>query len=279
MNPTLLLNYFGTTAHAAAAEPQVVPQLTQRVDDASGGPNLTPQADQHGDPASPRRPPTTSDALDPELVALPAPPRHEKVLVVGALALVATLACAFAFTLRTDVRYVFETNSRVELGELGIASTNRWSSNRFVHATASLGAADALRYERPFADGSFRLAPVLGRSDIWVELRIPPRSESVRFVPPSEFTGRLVRFADAGARHRGLATAVATLSDGLTAATVAKQAPAEDRWLLVADEAPADARWSVLVVALCLGFAGFCAFIMRKITRRIPTVMRDDAIA
>jgi hypothetical protein len=123
-----------------------------------------------------------------------------------------------------------------------------------------LGAAHAIRYERPLVSDSFRLMPVAGRPNVWVEVRVPAGAENIRYVPASQFTGRLVRFDAAGPKHRGLASAVRDATG--------QQVP-EASFLLVEGEAPASARWAVMLVAMFLGFAMWNLSITAKLLRRV----------
>jgi hypothetical protein len=211
---------------------------------------------------SEQQPDAPSDAIDADLAALPAPPRHEKRLAVVALLLVSALSAGFAVTLRTDLGYAMRDTQERDLGSIASNAIPAHMNNQYVHVTGMLGAADAIRYERPFSDGSFRLAPLMGRTDTWVEMRVPPKSENGRFVPPAEFRGRLVRVDDAGARHRGLSYVV-TRATGLNM-------PAAS-WLLVVDEDPKSARWSLALAALCAGFFAVCIAAVFRISRRIKS--------
>jgi hypothetical protein len=129
-----------------------------------------------------------------------------------------------------------------------------------VRAEAMLGAARAIRYERPLVSSSFRLMPVAGRPNVWVEVRVPPRGENMRWVPPSTVMGRLVRFDAAGPRHRGLSDAIKD--------TTGEDVP-KNAWLLVDGAAPSDARWAVLLVALFLGFAAWNGVATARLLRRV----------
>jgi hypothetical protein len=95
---------------------------------------------------------------------------------------------------------------------------------------------------------------------VWVEIRVPEGVESDRFVPPTAFSGRLARFASAGPRHRGLASAIGELTS--------QKVPA-GAWLLVDGETPAHARWAVALVALFVGFAAWNAVAIAKLVRRV----------
>ena len=202
------------------------------------------------------------DQPDPELLALPDPPRRERTLTIAILAIAAVLSLAMVLSLRRDVVYAFASTTAADAGDLHAATPGALGAleNRYVRADGLLGAAGGIRYERPFVEDTFRTLPVAGRTDVWVDVRVPAGQESGRWEPPRSFTGRLVRFGAAGPRHRGLAGAIS----GATGAQVP-----HDAWLLVDGEAPDGARWSVLLAALFLGFAVWNASAIVRIVRRV----------
>ncbi len=204
--------------------------------------------------------PSQTEEVDPELLELPDPPKRERTITVALLLVTALAALAMVFALRRDAAYAFAPAQARDLGDLTTADTSTFVENEHVRAQAMLGAAHAIRYERPFVQGSFRLMPVAGRDDVWVEVRVPPRGENIRWVPPSQVSGRLVRFEAAGPRHRGLADAV----KDATGREVPKGA-----WLLVDGATPSDARWAVLLVLIFAGFAAWNAFATAKLLRRV----------
>lgn len=205
-------------------------------------------------------PGTDGDELDPELLQLPDPPKRERTLTVAMLVFTAFASIAMIFALRRDAAYAFSTPAAADLGDLQTAPADAFAENRFVRGHAALGAAHAIRYERPLVSESFRLMPVMGRPDVWVEVRVPPGQENVRFVPPEDFTGRLVRFEAGGPRHRGLASAIRNA----TGQEVPKNA-----WLLVGGDAPSSSRWAVLLVAMFAGFAVWNLVVTAKLLRRV----------
>jgi hypothetical protein len=206
--------------------------------------------------------PEPKDELDPELLALPDPPRRERTLTVVVLALAAALSLAMVFVLRRDVAYALTSSTPAGVGDLHAATpgTLEANANRLVRAEGMLGAAGGIRYERPFVEDTFRTLPVPGRSDVWVDLRVPAGQENGRWEPPRTFTGRLVRFETAGPRHRGLADAVER--------TTGSHVPA-GAWLVVDGEDPTGARWTLLLAAMFLGFAAWNAVAIARIVRRV----------
>jgi len=205
--------------------------------------------------------PEPKDELDPELLALPDPPRRERTLTVVVLALAATLSLAMVVGLRRDVAYALATGTPAALDlREATAATLASNENHLVHTELMLGAAGGIRYERPFVDDSFRTLPVALREDVWVDVRVPAGQENGRWEPPRTFTGRLVRFDAAGPRHRGLASAIAQ--------TTGRSVPA-GAWLLVDGEDPESARWTILLAAMFLGFAAWNAAAIARIVRKV----------
>jgi hypothetical protein len=201
-----------------------------------------------------------NEEIDPELLELPDPPKKKRTLTVVLLAVTAIASLAMVLALARDAAYAFAPASATDLGDLRSAPPASFGDNKLVRASGTLGAAGAIRYERPFDSDSYRLSPVAGRPDVWVEVRVPAGEENARYVPPSSFAGRLVRFDHAGQRHRGLTSAIAS-GTGV-------QVPAQ-AWLLVDGESPSHARWAVALVCL---FAAFAAWNLATIVRLLRKV-------
>jgi hypothetical protein len=201
-----------------------------------------------------------SAEVDPELLALPDPPRRERTVTVALLVTTAFASIAMVVALAGDAAYAFGADAAVDLGDLRGAPADALVENRYVRAEGMLGAAGAIRYERPFESDSYRVSPIAGRPDLWVEVRVPVGSENARYVPPSHFAGRLVRFDRGGPRHRGLPAAVRDATG--------EPVPA-GAWLLVDGESPASARWAVALVVLFGAFALWNLGAMARLLRRV----------
>lgn len=198
------------------------------------------------------------EELDPELLELPDPPRGDRTLTLLLLAVTAVASVAMSLFLLRDAAYAFASRDAAPLGELFTAAPatagpgGASGHNRLVSAHGLLGATGAIRYERPFEPDSYRLAPVAGRDDLWVELRVPAGAEGARFVPPSQFYGRLVRFDAVGPKHRALRARVP-----------------EGAWLIVDGETPERSRWAVFLVALFAGFAVWNVAAFVRLARKV----------
>jgi hypothetical protein len=202
------------------------------------------------------------DALapDPELLALPAPPRRERTAAIVLMVVTAALAAWMAFTLRGEARYALTQGQPLEVGDLTALQPTAELANRYVRASGLLGTAGAIKYGRAAEGDSFRLAPVAGSRQLWVEIRVPEGFEGPRFVPPTQFAGRLVPLAEAGIRHVGLARAV-------EAQAGVRLAP--DAWVLMDGASPRASRWALALVVLFLGFAGWNVMALGRIVVRV----------
>jgi len=209
--------------------------------------------------------PGVDDGPDPELLALPGPPKRERTLTVVLLAVTALASLGMVIALSRDAVYGLTSAREADsscTGEVtslaGDALTSL--SNRYACGNARLGASGGVRFERPFATDSFRILPALGRQDLWVELRVPHGQENGRYVPPSFVGGRMVRFDEAGLRHRGLASAIDM--------TTGTKVP-EGAYLLVADEGPSNARWACVLVVMFAAFFGWNVVAAARLLRRV----------
>ena len=202
----------------------------------------------------------SDDAVDPELLDLPDPPKRERSYTVGMLLFTAVASLAMVVALRQDAAYAFTSPRAADLGDLGAAPAAAFVENAYISGTAMLGAAHAIKYERPLVSDSFRLMPVAGRPNVWVEVRVPAGAENIRYVPPSQLTGHLVRFDSAGPKHRGLASAIKDATG---------QKIPDGAWLLVEGDAPTGARWAIMLVAMFLGFAAWNLSVTAKLLRKV----------
>jgi hypothetical protein len=213
-------------------------------------------------PAPERAP---AEEWDQELLALPDPPRAERTWTAALMTLTALVALLMAYALRHDVAYALSPAAAFELGDLAAlespvlpASAN--SANRLVSASGQVGGAGALRFERPLLGNTFRLMPIAGRTDLWVELTVAEGTRAGRYVPPSTFRGRLVPIEDAGLKHRGLVSALrAELGNALPVGTR----------LLIQDETPQGTRWALALACMCIAFAAWNLYAVTRLYRRV----------
>lgn len=202
------------------------------------------------------------DALgqDPDLVALPGPPKRERTATVIMMAVTAVAAAWMSFVLLGEARYALTPGQLTDIEDLATLTPTADLENRYVRASGLLGTTGAIRYGRAAEGDSFRLAPIAGNNKIWIEIRVPEGFEGPRFVPPSSFAGRLVPFKKAGVRHARLPESVRDQTD--------KQVP-EDAWVLIDGCSPRASRWAIALVALFLGFSLWNIFGIARILARV----------
>lgn len=200
------------------------------------------------------------DEVDPELVALPDPPRGGRAAAVALLGVTAAVCAVMAGLLGADARYAFAPNVPTPVGDLSALATADLRDNQLVSATGALGVAGAIRFERPLSAGSFRLMPVAGRRDLWVEVAMRDGQEGSRYVPKADFLGRAVPLAKGGLRRRGMAAAVS--------ATTGVAIPA-NAWVIVDGEAPEDARAAVALASMFVAFAMWNVVQIARFLRRV----------
>lgn len=201
-----------------------------------------------------------TEEIDEELLALPDPPRKERTLTLVVLVLAALVSLAFAFSLRHDIGYALSRNEPLPVGSLDQVVLANLPKNQVVTATAALGVAGAMRFERPFVEESSRIVPVLGRDDLWVEFQIPRGEVLGRFVPPDPLRGRLVPFTEAGPHHRGIGAQLSELRGAPLPASA---------MLLVQGEEPASARSAIVLALGALCAAGWSLFTCVRMLRRV----------
>lgn len=192
--------------------------------------------------------PPELDALgqDPDLVALPGPPKGERTATVLMMAVTAIAAAWMSFVLLGEARYALMPGQLTDVADLATLNPTADLENRYVRASGLLGTVGAIRYGRAAEGDSFRLAPIAGNNKIWVEIRVPEGFEGPRFVPPSNFAGRLVPFKQAGIRHARLPESVRAQTD--------LQVP-NDAWVLIDGCSPRASRWAAALVMLFIGFS------------------------
>ena len=197
---------------------------------------------------------------DPELQALPAPPKRERTLAAALMIITTVASLAMCWALRSEVSYALANNVPVNISDLATLDIGSVKPGQYVEARAMLGTAGAIRYARPLEGDSFRLQPVAGNPKLWVEIRVPEGFEGPRFVPPVMFAGRLVPLRAAGLRHAGIAKSI------LRETNVALL---EDTWILVDGASPRASRWAIALFAL---FAFFAMWNLANVVRILRPV-------
>jgi hypothetical protein len=184
-------------------------------------------------------------ALDPELEALPEPRRPWRRLTLAVMLVTTCCSAWLAWRLAGAAAYATTSRPPLDLGSLTGVQLDSAVANRWARATGKMGAG-AVQFRRPLDADRYRVAPIDGAENVWVQVRVPAGLEASHYVPPNSFVGRLVPFRELGLRHDGVREAVQEATG--------EPLPAE-AWLLMDGEAPQTSRWVLGVVALLLVFA------------------------
>ncbi len=177
---------------------------------------------------------------DPELHGLPGPPKKERTMAAALMIVTAVAAICMCWALRGEVAYATSKPIPTSIGDLATLDLSTVQPG-YVDAKGMLGSAGSVRYARPFEGDSFRLQPIAGNNQIWVEIRVPEGMEGPRFIPPHSFVGRLIPFSRVGLRHAGVA------------ASVERETPKSvppGAWLLVDGASPRASRWAFALFGL-----------------------------
>ena len=196
--------------------------------------------------------------IDPELVALPRPPRQERTISLVLMALTGLLAAFMTIALASDVKYAFAGGTPQAVGDLSRLVPVSALSNTFVRAEGALRAQGGIRYHRPLESDAFQLVPVTGNDRVWVELRIPADGTGAAGAPPVTFVGRLLPI-------RNIAFGWGGLRRSLSA--VAGTPVPVDAWVLVDGATPVSSQWTVALAALLALFAVYNLFTIARILR------------
>jgi hypothetical protein len=189
----------------------------------------------------------TASRIDPELEALPGPRRPWRRLTLGTMTVTVIGALALVLQLLPLVTYAVRGGPPRELGALTGVQPDEKNAGAWVHGTGVL-AGHGVEYQRPLDSDRYRLVPLEGSPEMWIELRIPKEIEPEHYVAPNSFVGRLTPLDRAGVRHSALPDAIARATG---------KAPPMDTWLLIDGESPVSTRWAVAFSALLVAFAVF----------------------
>ena len=181
------------------------------------------------------------EPLDPELLALHAPPHTQRVAALTIMAAAVVAALALLLSLRGDIAYALSTRGRpIDLAEVRAVEPISLVSNSYVRVTGTPTIARTVGFARGFGT-RYRIFPLAGQRTIYVQVRDDGSESFVR----SEYSGRLVTFEQLGGRYAELARVMQR--DVKLPVTSAS-------FLLLADEPPVAYTWTLFVALVCAAF-------------------------
>lgn len=190
-------------------------------------------------------PDTRNQELDPELLALKAPPQTQRVITLTIMAAAVVAAMAMVLALRLDLAYSLASNQVADLGDVQSLSPSELTGNTYVRLSGIPSIASSVGFSKIRGE-RYRVFPLAGQRTIYVQVRDDGGENFVR----TEFKGRLVTFGELGGRYAGVAEVMR--AEGLPVSS--------DSFLLLADEAPRNYAWTWLIAVLCVSFVILDAF-------------------
>jgi hypothetical protein len=182
----------------------------------------------------------SADAVDPELLALPAPPRTRRIATLVLMALVVVGSMGLAVSLRHDLAYFLSNEEVVDLGDAAALDAALLEPNSSVRIQGTPMMSRAVRYRRVLTGSRYVVFPIAGQRTIYVQVE-----DSAAALGRNEFSGRLVTFSQEGGR---MATVREYLGDEMDLPV------SGESFLLLADESPGSYAWALLLAGLCALF-------------------------
>jgi hypothetical protein len=186
--------------------------------------------------------------LDPELLALAAPPQAQRLAALTVMAAAVVAMAALVVSLRGDIAYTLASSMPQALGQADKVAPADLVPNTYVSLAGVPTIARAVRFRRGLGS-AYLLLPLAGKSGIFVQV---PDTGGEAFVR-SEYTGRLTTFGSLGRRYTQLAEVMrdeAGLSVG------------DDSLVLLVGERPGDYGWTWLVALVCVLFTALDVFLI-----------------
>lgn len=204
--------------------------------------------------------PGIQERIDPELVALPAPPRGRRFAAMVVMALTVVASLGLLTSLRADIDYFFAEGRAVDLGDVGTIDAARLSPNTFVHVRGTPMASGTVRYSRVLSGGAYTVFPLAGQRTVFVQMPVDDPDRS-RLEARREFTGRLVTFGDLGGRF----SQIRQYLGGTMEMPVSSES-----FLLLADEPPGSYGWALGLAGICILFILINIGLMLRWFRPLP---------
>jgi hypothetical protein len=200
------------------------------------------------------------DSVDPELVALPAPPKGRRLAAMTVMALTVVASLALVGSLRADIAYFFAPATVVDLGEVTAVDPAALEPNTFVRVSGTPSAAHTVRYGKLLSSTTYAVFPLAGQRDVFVQVPVAGAEEE-RSLARREYAGRLVTFGQLGGRFSQVRQ---YLGDAMGVPV------SSESFLILADEPPGSYGWALVLAALCLLFVLVNVVLMLRWFRPLP---------
>ena len=210
------------------------------------------------EPLQPVPPPVgaVGDEVDPELLALPAPPEGRRLATMSVMALAVVVALGLTSALRHDVAYFFSSATVHEVGDAARLAPATLASNSFVEVEGTAMASQVVRYRRLLSGETFVVFPLAGQRTVFVHM---PESEMSS--PRASYAGRLVTFGEMGGRLDGVRSFFARELE---------EPVSTESYVLLVDESPQTAWWALALSIFCVLFVLVDVWLLVRWFRPLP---------
>ncbi|MFW6050919.1 MAG: hypothetical protein ACODAU_07075 [Myxococcota bacterium] len=214
-----------------------------------------------GSSGGPGDAPATREGVDPELLALPAPPRAKRLWTLTLMALVAASSLGLLGSLGDELRYFLSAGRVQDVGEATELDPAGLVPDTYVRVHGTPAASRAVRYGRMWSGDQYAVFPLAGQRHVFVRVALED-VERTRTASRREFAGRLVTLGQLGSSvapvRRYLAQEMGTPVSSET-------------FVVLADEPPERYWWAVLLGAMCLLFVAVDVALLVRWFRPIKT--------
>jgi hypothetical protein len=195
----------------------------------------------------------TTGGVDPDLLALPAPPRARRRLSLALLAAVMVAAGALLLQLRADLVYAFAAERPTEIGDAATLPLADLVPNSYVRVRGTPMLSRMVRYERALSGEAFAVFPLAGQRQIFVQVPLAALQDPAR--TQGEFRGRMLTFGQLGGRLRPVRKYLArSMNLPVTA----------ESFVVLAEEPPSAYGWALALCSLCAAIMALAAGLMLR---------------
>jgi hypothetical protein len=211
----------------------------------------------------------TKAELDPELLALPAPPRGRRLLAMVLMAAVVGLALGLVSSVRSDIAYALLPDRAEVLGDAIRLEPGALPSNAYVVVRGRPMLSGMVRFDSGLLGLEYVVFPLAGQRNVFVQVRADSLRDP-RTAASTEFAGRMVTFGELGGRFRVVREFLAQrMGMPVNAET----------FLVVADDPPRSHAWSLFFGAFCLAVVGVNVWLFSRWFRPIRGAARSQTSA
>jgi hypothetical protein len=200
-----------------------------------------------------------ANAIDDELLALPAPPRGQRLTAMVLMAAVVGLALGLLSSVRADLAYALRPGQALSLGDATLLDPAQLPSNAYVRVRGTPMLSGMVRFETGLWGSRQVVFPLAGQRNVFVQVAASSLDDP-RTAARTEFAGRMITFGELGSRFRVVREYLAKrMGLPVTAET----------FVIIADDPPATHVWALLFGAFCLGVVGLNVWLFSRWFRPI----------